>query len=118
MVEESGMRGGRTGRGFQWDIIDVRGELEALRVEDDKFNDDREHGDWVEKEVSESVNFISFLLTSFLLIWVILEFFLLTTFSSFIISISSLVLFIFKEECSLFRYLRVSRVFPKLLFMS
>ena len=118
VVMESGMRGGRTGRGFQWVIIDVRGELEALRVEDDKSNDDREQGDWVEKEVSESVNFTSFLLTSFLLICVILEFLLLTTFSSFIISVSSLVLFIFKEECSLLRFLRVSRVFPKLLFKS
>ena len=113
VVVESGMRGGR---GFQWAIIDTKGVLEALRVEDNDFIDDEEHGD--DMEVPESVNSTSFLLTSFLLSWVILESLLLTTFSSFIISFSSLVLFIFKEECSVFRFLRVTRVLPRLLFRS
>ena len=67
VVMESGMRGGTIGRGFQWEIIDVKGGLEALRV------DDEEHGDDSEKEVPESVTFTSFSLTSFLLSWVIFE---------------------------------------------
>ena len=118
VVMESGMRGGTIGRGFQWEIIDVKGGLEALRVEDNDFIDDEEHGDDLEKEVPESVTFTSFSLTSFLLSWVIFESLLLTTFSNFTISASSLVLFIFKEESSVFRFLRVTRVLPRLLFRS
>ena len=120
VVMESGMRGGMVGRGFQWVIIDVKEVLGALilRVEDNNFIDDEEHGDDVKREVPVSVNFTSFLLTSFLLSREILESLLLTTFSSFIISFSSLVLVIFKEECSVFRFLRVTRVLPRLLFRS
>ena len=106
---------GVSGRGFQWDIIEVKDGLEAVRVEDNDLLDE-EHRDEVEEEFSESVNFTSFWLTSFLLSWVILKSLLLTTFSSLIISDSSLLLFIFKEECSFFRFFMVSRVLSRLLF--
>ena len=40
VVMEVGMRGGVTGRGFQWDIIEVKDGLEAVRVEDNDLLDE------------------------------------------------------------------------------
>ena len=57
VVMEVGMRGGVTGRGFQWDIIELKGGgLEAVRIEDNDLLDE-EHRDEVWED---SVNFTSF----------------------------------------------------------
>ena len=61
------------GRGFQWDNIEVKVGLEAVRIEGNDLLDGEENRDEVLEEVSETVIlFTSFLLTSFLLSWVIL----------------------------------------------
>ena len=47
-MTNGGLRvGGMTGRGFQWGIIEVKGGLDGVRVEDDLM-----------EQVSESSNFI------------------------------------------------------------
>ena len=112
VVMEVDMREGVTGKGFQWDIMELQGGLEAVRIEDNDLLDEEQRDEVWE----DSVNFTSLWLTSFLLRWVKLKSFLLTNFFSFTISASSLVLFIFKEECSDFSFLRVSRVFSRFLF--
>ena len=56
MVEsELGMRGGITGKGFQWDIIEVKGGPEVIRLDDIWVSSDLL--DMVVEEVAESVDF-------------------------------------------------------------
>ena len=105
VVMEFDVEGGMTSRGFQWGIIEVKGGLDGVRVDDGLM-----------EQVSVSSNFSSFLLTSFLISLVILDSFLLTTFSNFLISVSSLVLLIFSEECSVFRVLSLLRVLSRFLY--
>ena len=59
VVMEVGMRGGVTGRGFQWDIIEVKDGLEAVRVEGNDLLDE-EHRSEVKEEFSETVDITSF----------------------------------------------------------
>ena len=56
VVMEVGMRGDVTGKGFQWDIMELKGGLEAVRIDDNDLLDE-EHRDEVWED---SVNFTSF----------------------------------------------------------
>ena len=56
VVMEVGMRGGVTGRGFQWDIMELQGGLEAVRIEDNDLLDEEQRDEVWE----DSVNFTSF----------------------------------------------------------
>merc|ERR1711954_528275 len=103
------------GRGRQWDIIEVKGGYEPVREAEDLL-DVEEHKDEGEKEVAESFNFKLFWLISFLTSLAILDSFLLITFSSFFISVSSLDLFILSEEFSFLRFFIVSRALSRFLF--
>ena len=41
-VMEFGIRGGMTGKGLQWDIIEVKGGLESVRVAEDLLDDEEQ----------------------------------------------------------------------------
>ena len=120
MVMESGRGEGFTGRGFQWDIIEVKAGPNAVKLGDDwdsssDLLDKDELRDKVEEELARSSNFSLFSLISFMLS---LEIWELTTFSSFFFSDSSLVFLTFKDEWSVFRFCSLSRVVSRLLFKS
>ena len=55
-VMEFGIRGGMAGKGLQWDIIEVKGGLESVRVAEDLL-DVEEQRDEGGKEAAESSNF-------------------------------------------------------------
>ena len=55
-VMEFGIRGGMTGKGLQWDIIEVKGGLESVRVAEDLL-DVEEERDEGGKEAAEFSNF-------------------------------------------------------------
>ena len=55
-VMEFGIRGGMTGKGLQWDIIEVKGGLESVRVAEDLL-DVEEQRDEGGKKAAEFSNF-------------------------------------------------------------
>ena len=90
----------------------MKGGLESVRVAEDLL-DVEEKRDEGGKQAAESSNFTYFWLIYCLPSLVILESFLLITFSSFFISVSSFDFLIFREEISFLRVLIVSRALSR-----
>ena len=117
VVIEFGIRGGVIGEGFQCDSIEVKDGPDIVGKDEIDIGSELQDMFMVKEEVVESENSEQFWLRSvfsFLFTLTLLKSFWFTTFSRFLIFVSSLFLFILREECSVFKVLTVSRVVSRL----
>ena len=120
VVIEFGIRGVVMGEGFQCDSIEVKDGPDIVGKDEIDVGSELQGMFMVKEEVVESENSEQFWLrsvvSSFLFTLTLLKSFWLTTFSKFLIFISSLFLLILREECSVFKVLSVSREVSRLRF--
>ena len=117
VVMEFGIKGGVMGEGFQCDSIEVKDGPDIVGKDEIDVDSELQDMFMVKEEVVESENSEQFWLRSvfsFLFTLTLLKSFWLTIFSRFLIFVSSLFLFILREECSVFKVLSVSRVVSRL----
>ena len=117
VVIEFGIKGGVMGEGFQSDCIEVKDGPDIVGKDEIDVGSELQDMFMVKEVVVESENSEQFWLRSvfsFLFTLTLLKSFWITFFSRFLIFVSSLFLFILREECSVFKVLSVSRVVSRL----